>query len=134
MTAALSELIRRKEELLRRLLPISVCQLEIVRRSDMTALLQHLGQKQRVMDEFEDVERLLAPFREIPPEKRKWKDETERLETGAAMERCTAMLEEILRNDSISTEELSIQKTEVKEQLRRVRQGSHVSSAYRQNR
>jgi hypothetical protein len=126
-----SELIYRKEELLRRLLPISVQQLEIVRQSNLTVLLQLLAVKQRLMNEFEAIEKQLHPFQEIPPEKRKWKNETERLEVGESVERCAAMLEEIIRNDSTSMEELAVQKTDTENQLKRVRQGSRIFSSYK---
>ncbi|MDR3199659.1 MAG: hypothetical protein LBU34_17470 [Planctomycetaceae bacterium] len=126
----LSELIRRKEELLRRLLPVSVQQLKIVRQDNLTVLLQHLAVKQRLMNEFEAIEEQLRPFQAIPPEERRWENEAERLETERAMERCAGILEEIIRNDSTGMEELRVRRTEVEDQLRRVRQGSRVSVSY----
>jgi agmatine/peptidylarginine deiminase len=123
----LGELIRRKEELLRRLLPISVQQLKIVRQNNLTVLLQHLAVKQRLMNEFEAIEQQLRAF---PPEKQQWENETERLESNKIIEHCALMLEEIIRNDSISMEELGVQKTDIEAQLRRVRQGSRVFSSY----
>ena len=125
-----SELIRQKEHLLMRLVPISVRQLEIVQSADVSRLIQLLGQKQQLMYEFEEIERQLAPHREIPPEERVWSDEAERTETGAAINRCAAMLEEILRNDTRSTDELSAQKNVVEEQLRRTRQGAQIHNGY----
>jgi hypothetical protein len=125
------ELIHRKEELLRRLLPISEQQLAIVRQSNLTVLLQLLAVKQRLMNEFEAIEKQLRPFQEIPPEKREWKNETERLEVGERLECCSAMLEEIIRNDSTSMEELAVQKTDTENQLKRVRQGSKIFSSYK---
>jgi hypothetical protein len=126
-----SELISRKEELLRRLLPISVQQLEIVRQSNLTVLLQLLAVKQRLMNEFEEIEKQLKPFQEIPLKERKWNNETERLEFGKKIEYCAAMLEEIIRNDSTSMEELEVQKTDTESQLKRVRQGSRAFEAYK---
>ncbi|MDR2756616.1 MAG: hypothetical protein LBC20_13000 [Planctomycetaceae bacterium] len=125
------ELIRRKEELLRHLLPISVQQLKIVRQNNLTVLLQHLAVKQRLMNEFEAIEQQLRPFQAIPPEERQWENESERLEIDKTIERCALILEEIIQNDSISMEELRGQKTEVEIQLRRVRQGSRVSDSYK---
>ncbi|MDR2116333.1 MAG: hypothetical protein LBP87_08125 [Planctomycetaceae bacterium] len=126
----LGELIRRKEEILRRLLPISVQQLKIVRQNDLTMLLRHLAVKERLMNEFEAIEQELRPFQAIPPEQRQWKNETEQLEMDKMIKHCAEMLEEIIRNDSTSMEELSVQKTEVETQLRRVRQGSRVFASY----
>ncbi|MDR0705433.1 MAG: hypothetical protein LBF88_10665 [Planctomycetaceae bacterium] len=125
------ELIYRKEEILRRLLPISVQQLEIVRQSNLTVLLQLLAVKQRLMNEFELIEKQLRPFLEILPEERTWNNDTERLEVGGRLERCAAMLEEIIRNDSTSMEELEVQKIDTEKQLKRVRQGSRIFSSYK---
>lgn len=130
MSPTFGELIRKEEGVLRRLAAASIRQLEIVRSGDMTRLLELLAQKQRLMDEFDAVKRQLVPFRDIPPSDRRWRDDEERRETGAAVNRCTRMLEEILRNDRRSTEELAERKTDVEEQLRRIRQGAQVNASY----
>ncbi|MGL4594863.1 MAG: hypothetical protein ACRCUY_09065 [Thermoguttaceae bacterium] len=125
-----AELIQWKEGILMRLVPISERQLEIVRRGEVTDLLSLLGQKQKIMDEFEDVERQLAPFRNMKPEERQWKDDSERSKTAEAIDRCASMLKQILEHDNISTNETALQRDEIAEQLRRVRQGSNVSQIY----
>ncbi len=125
-----SELIRKKEGILRRLTPLSVRQLEIVRSGDMSRLIPFLGQKQRILAEFEEVEKLLGPFRDIPPEKRTWSNARERHETGEAIRRCATMLEEILQNDSQSVEETAAQKDRLEEGVRRIQQGSRAHSSY----
>ncbi len=113
-----------------RLAPISERQLEIVRSGDVTLLVRLLGLKQQIMYEFEAVEKQLEPFRDTPPEQRVWNDEEERKETGESINRCAALLEEILRNDTLSTTELSAQKDEVEEQIRKTRQGAQVHNGY----
>ncbi len=113
-----------------RLAPISERQLEIVRSGDVSLLIRLLGLKQQIMYEFEAVEKELEPFRDTPPEQRIWKDEKERQETGESVNRCATLLEEILRNDTLSTEELATKKEEVEAQLRRTRQGAQVHNGY----
>jgi len=125
-----SELIQRKEEILRRLTPLSTRQLEIVRSGDMSLLISFLGQKQRILDEFVEIEQDLQPFRDIPPEQRTWSSDTERRETGEAINRCAAMLESILQNDAQSMEETTIQKTDMEEGIRRIQQGTRAHSSY----
>ncbi len=125
-----SDLIRAKEKILERLLPISERQLKLVREGDVSLLLQLLGQKQKMFDEFEKIERRLAPHRDVPPESRRWKSEKERVDTEAAIARCTERLAEILRLDEQSMQEMSEQKTAVEEQVRRLHQGSRLHAAY----
>ena len=125
-----SELIRQKEHVLSRLVPISVRQLEIVRSGDTTRLVQVLGMKQQLYYEFEEIEKKLAPHRDLAPEERRWNSEAERIETGEAIQRCAAMLQEIIRNDSTSIEETEAQKDEVEEQIRRTRQGTRLQNGY----
>lgn len=126
----LSELIRQKEQILMDLLPMSIRQLELVRRDEMTLLIRHLNEKQFVLSAFEEIEKQLAPLRDIPPEEREWKNEQERKETADAIRRCATMLEKILENDALSTEELGVRKDELQNQMRRVQQNVQVNVNY----
>ncbi len=125
-----AELIHRKEQLLLRLAPVSVRQLEIVRNGDVSLLVQLLGAKQQLMYDFETIERQLEPFKDLLPEQRVWSSEAERRKTGESVDRCAALLEEILRNDNMSIEELATRKDEVEEQLRKTRQGAQIHNGY----
>jgi hypothetical protein len=126
-----NELLRQKEEILRRLVPVSEQQLRIVRQNDLSVLLHLLAVKQRLMNEFESIEKQLQSFQQLPPEERSWENEAEKLSIDSRLERCEAMLEEIIQSDSMSMEELEVQKNNTEKQLKRLRQGSKVFDSYK---
>jgi hypothetical protein len=124
------ELIQQEEELLKRLLLVSQRQLEIVRREDVTGLIQHLGQRQQLWNEFEQLEEQLKPHRIIPPEHRIWESEEEHQQVEESRKRCELLLQIILANDDVSIKETAEQKDLIETQLRRVQQGANVIPAY----
>ena len=125
-----SELIRSEEELLKRLLLISQRQLELANDGNVTILIEHLGQRQRLWDEFEWLEQQLMPYKGISPERRVWKNAEERQQTEAALNRCKELMEQILANDQMSLATTAMQKKEVEAQLRRVQRAAIVAPAY----
>ncbi|MDR3234573.1 MAG: hypothetical protein LBT46_13090 [Planctomycetaceae bacterium] len=124
------DIIRREEQLLERLLYISRRQLEIVRNGNMTVLLQHLGQRQQLWNEFELLEEQMQPHKEVAPEQRVWKDGAERQTAEQSLERCKVMLAEILVTDNTSLDETFAQKTETELQLKRIQRAKNVVPAY----
>ena len=125
------DLIRGEEELLKRLLLVSQRQLEIVRAGDGALLLQHLGKRQQLWNEFELLEQQLAPHKGLPPEHRVWDSAEERQQTEATLNRCKELMAEILTNDETSLVLAAEQKNEAAEQLRRIQQGGSAAVAYR---
>ena len=125
-----SELIRSEEELLQRLLLVSQRQVELVNEGNVTALIQHLGQRQKLWNEFELLEQQLAPHKGVPPERRVWKSPEERQLTEMALNRCKDLMERILANDQISLTTTAAQKDEVEEQLRRVQRSTTAATGY----
>lgn len=125
-----ADLIYREEELLKRLLFVSQRQLELANDGNVTLLIQHLGNRQKLWNEFEILEEQLAPYRGIPAEKRAWKSAEERLMTESALERCKKIMEEILVNDEMCLTTTAAKKEEVETQLHRIRRGSTVAPAY----
>ena len=124
------ELIRSEEELLNRLLLVSQRQLEIVEEGNFTILIQHLGLRQQLWNEFELLEQQLAPYKGIPPEHRVWKSPEERQLTEAALNRCKELLEKIMENDEKSMAKTAAQQDEVAEQLGRVKRGGNAAIGY----
>jgi hypothetical protein len=128
-----AELLKKKEEMLQRLLPVSQRQLELVRRENVSDLLQHLGQKSKLLDELEALEKQLVPFKEIPVEQRTWKNETERSTAQTALEHCNELLKQIITLETQSTEEHAAQKVTVERELYRSRQAGQIHNAYFRN-
>ena len=124
------ELIRGEEELLKRLLLVSQRQLEIVDMGNASVLVQHLEQRERLWQEFELLERQLAPHKGIPPEMRVWKSAEERQLTELSLNRCKTLLEEIMANDQISLAKAAEQKDKAEKDLRRVQLATTVAPAY----
>ena len=125
-----SELIRSEEELLKRLLLVSQRQLELVEEGNVTTLIQHLGQRQQLWNEFELLERQLAPHKGIPPENRVWRNANERQMTEASLNRCKDLLEKILEIDQMSLTKTAAQKDEVEGRLQRIQRGARPSIEY----
>ena len=124
------ELIRSEEELLKRLLLVSQRQLEIVEEGNVTILIQHLGQRQQLWNEFELLEQQLALHKGISPERRVWKSADERQRTESALNRCKELLEKIMENDEKSMTKMAEQKDEVEEQLGRIQRGGNAAIGY----
>jgi len=125
-----SELIRIEEEMLKRLLLVSQRQLELVQDGNVTALIEYLGQRQRLWNEFETIEQQLEPHKKIPPEQRVWKNPEERQRTEAAVNRCKELLEQIMATDEESLAQTAAQKAEVEEQLAKVQRSGRAATAY----
>ena len=130
ITPSFSELIRREEELLKRLLLVSQRQLEIAQAGNGTLLVQHLEKRGQLWNEFELLEQQLAPHKGIPPERRVWKNLEERNLTEAALNRCKTLLEQIMENDETSLKETAEKKNEAEKNLRRVQLAKPAVTGY----
>jgi len=124
------ELIRSEEEILKRLLIVSQRQLKLVQEGDATVLLQHLGQRQQLWNEFESLERQLEPHKGIPPERRVWKNAEERQMTEATLGRCKAFMEQILATDQESITTTAAAKNEMGAKLNQVQRAPTVVAEY----
>ena len=105
-----SELIRNEEELLKRLLVVSLLQLELVQDGNMILLIQHLGLRQQLWNDFEALEQQLEPYKGIPPKRWDWQSTEERQLTVSALNRCRELMEKIRGNDLMSMMLLAKQK------------------------
>lgn len=124
------ELIRNQEEVLQRLLLFSQRQREIVDKDNPTLLLEHLGQRERLWHEFEQLDQQLSPHKGIPPERRVWRSDAERQLTEASQNRCLSLLEEIMANDEISLAKAAELKDEKEKDLRRIQRAKTAASGY----
>ena len=125
-----SELIRSEEEVLKRVLVAAQRQLEIAEAGNVTVLIQHLGQRQQLWNEFELLEQQLIAYKEIPPEHRVWENADERRWTELTLDRCKELLGQILENDEKSEALIAAQRNEVEKQLNRLQRGTPVATTY----
>jgi hypothetical protein len=125
-----AELIHSEEELLKQLLWVSQRQIEIVNMGNMSVLLQHLGQRERLWDEFDLLEKQLAPHKGISPEQRTWINADERQATESALNRCKELLEQIMANDHVSLTKTEEDKDKLEKDIRRIQLAATVAPAY----
>ena len=125
-----SELIRSEEEILKRLLIVSQRQLELVQAEDAAVLIQHLGQREKLWNEFKLLEQQLEPHKGIPQEQRKWNSTDERQMTEATLNRCKSLMEQILENDQVSLTTMAAKKEEMEAKLNQVHRKKDVVMEY----
>ncbi|MDR2169547.1 MAG: hypothetical protein LBP59_05345 [Planctomycetaceae bacterium] len=125
-----SELVKLQEGILMRLAAVAVRQLELVRTSDMTALLQLLGRKYQLLDEFEEIKKALNLQGNINPDERQWQNENEKINAKNSIEHCGKLLDEILSNDKQSIEEIELRRDELRNEICRFERISHTNLGY----
>ena len=95
-----------------------------------SVLLQFMNQRERLGEEFDRLEKLLAPHKGIPSEKRVWNSPEERQMTESALNRCEELMKEILANDEISMAKMEELKDKAEKDLRRVQLAKNSAPAY----
>ncbi|MDR1479156.1 MAG: hypothetical protein LBJ00_09455 [Planctomycetaceae bacterium] len=125
-----SELIKLQEGLLMRLAAVSLQQLELVNASNITTLLQLLGQKYQLLDEYEEIRQALRLHGEVDPDERQWKNDAERADAKNSIEHSRRLLDDIMRNDKQSMDEIELQREELKNEICRFDRISHTQLGY----
>ena len=126
-TDKLTELIRRKRELLTNLRDMGRRQMELVCDGAMTQLLDVLSAKQRVLNELQRVEKGLDPFRGQDPENRRWRSAEARLECSRLLDECELLLRETVEQERQSEAAMTVRRDEAAVKL----QGAHVAGLAR---
>jgi hypothetical protein len=101
-----------------------------VNASNITALLQLLGRKYQLLDEYEEIKQALNSHGDIEPDKRKWKNDTDRVDAKISIEHSKQLLNDIMRNDKQSIEEIELRRTELKDEICRFDRVSHTQLGY----
>jgi hypothetical protein len=126
-TDELAALVERKHGCLCRLRELGARQLELVRRDEMTALLDVLAAKQRLIGELQQIERGLDPFRGQRADTRPWRTPEERRRCAERLAECQSLLAEIVRQERQGESELARRRDAAARQL----QGAHIASQAR---
>jgi flagellar FlgN protein len=129
-TTTLSELIRKKHELLVQLRDAGSRQQELIAAGDMTQLLKLLSSKQRLLNGLQELERQLDQFREQKPEQRSWPNEAERQRCSQTAAHCEGLLAEIVKQERESESRLMAHRDRVAVQLEGLHQAVEARRAY----
>jgi hypothetical protein len=126
-TDLLAALIDRKRDCLGRMRDLGARQLELVRGGEITALLDVLAAKQRLIGQLQQIERALDPFRNQDADARPWRTPDARQRCAARLAECESLLAEIIRRERQGENELTLRRDEAARQL----QGAHVAAQAR---
>ncbi len=129
-TERLAELIERKHACLTELREMGKLQLQLVRGGEMTALLNVLAAKQRLIERLQGVERDLNPFRAQSPQSRRWRTELHRQKCSKQIEMCESLLREILAQEKEGESELEQRRDAAASRLEGARRAGHTVGAY----
>jgi hypothetical protein len=133
-TEQLTELIRKKRQVLVQLRDIGRRQMELVNGGDIAALLALLGTKQQLIAGLQTLEQQLTPFYAEDPDRRAWPSPQQRAECARQSAECNTLLEEIVGLEKAGTEKMTARRNEVAEQLQQAHAATQVRSAYEANR
>ena len=129
-TELLTELMGRKRDCLVQLRDLGPRQLAMVREGSMTALLDLLSAKQRLLLELQELDRQLVPFRGQDPNARRWPTPEARQQTARQLAECEALLVQIVRQEKQSEEELIQRRQQTAIQLQSVHAAHRARGAY----
>ena len=129
-TSLLTELIRRKHDVLVQLCDVGRRQQEIVERGETTALLELLAAKQTMISVLQQVERELAPYHAEDPTERVWPAEVAREHCAQQAAECNRLLAAIVELERHSADRLAIRRNDVAAQLRQVHAAGQARDAY----
>ncbi len=133
-TEQLTELIRKKHQVLVQLRDVGRRQMDLVASGDIVALLALLGAKQQLIAGLQTLEQELAPYYAEDPDRRTWPSPQHRAECARQASDCNALLEEIVALEKSGAEKMTVRRNEVAEQLQQAHAATQVRSAYEANR
>jgi hypothetical protein len=129
-TDLLAELIHSKRECLVEVREMGRQQLELIDEGNMTALLDLLTVKQRVLQRLQQIERALEPFRGQDPERRQWRAPEDRRRSSEQLEQCEGLLAEIISQEKCSEGVLLRRRDEAAGRLQSAQLASQAREAY----
>lgn len=132
-TDLLAELIDKKHYVLEQLRQLSRRQTELIDKGEMTKLIRLLAVKQKLLADLQALEVELHPFRDQDPDSRQWRTPDGRTRCQHTVERCEALLGEILLIEKQSESELIHRRDTVAAQLQGAHAASHATQAYTQS-
>jgi ADP-ribose pyrophosphatase YjhB (NUDIX family) len=102
----------------------------LIDRQEMSQLLVLLSAKQELLSRLQVIERQLDPFRGQPPEQRQWSSPAGRSRCGQLLDRCEALLAEIVGQEKQSEQQLRTYRDEIGAQLAGANSAGRARHAY----
>jgi hypothetical protein len=126
----LAAAIARKAQLLDLLRRLGEAQLSLVGAGDMTRLMQVLSSKDSLLQQLQNVERELDPFRDEDPNMRKWDSPDLRQACREDAARCAALLDQIVALEKQSEAEMIVRRDATAAQLQNMYGTQEAQGAY----
>ncbi|MDA1053915.1 MAG: hypothetical protein O3C40_25985 [Planctomycetota bacterium] len=132
-TEVLASLIDKKYEVLSLLRQLARAQTGIVHDGDMTRLMKLLATKQQLLNQLQDVERQLDPFRNQDPDCRRWHSPEQRQQTRDMATRCESLLNEIMLVEKQCEGQLVVRRDAAATRLQKIHSVTQATDAYLSN-
>ncbi len=129
-TDRLADLVARKQACLLRLRALGTQQAECIASDGLGELLKLLAVKQAVIDQLQEVERQLDPFRGQDPDTRAWPTPQARARCAALADDCDRLLREILEQELASEQRLRVRRDDAATQLAQAHHTAEARGAY----
>ena len=129
-TDRLTELIDQKCQALVQLLELSRRQAGCIAEGDLTSLLTLLSAKQKLLNQVQEMERMLDPFRGQDPEKRVWRSPEMRRQVAETVKHCEVLVAEVMVLEKQGEAAMVLRRDRAANHLQVVAQASHVRSSY----
>jgi len=126
-TQLLADLMRAKRQRLTDLRALALKQAELIAAGSMTALLDLLTVKQRIIEDVQRVEQALQPYRSQTPDQRQWASPDLHDRCVADRDACERLLAEIVLREQQCEQDLVQQRAAAATQL----QGVHLADVAR---
>jgi len=126
-TDLLADLIQRRHRCLIEMRALGLKQDSLIRQGDITRLLETLTAKQKQMEQLQEIDSELNPFRQQSPESRHWRNAETRARCAALISESETLLAEIVAQEKQSEAELCRRRDEASARL----QGFHTASQTR---
>ncbi len=129
-TDVLAELIHGKRECLDKLREMGRRQAEFIDEGNITALLDVLTAKQRLLEQLQRIERDLDPFRDQDPDRRRWRTVEDRRVCMEELQQCERLLAEIISQEKCSEGALLRRRDEAASRLQDAHLAGQAREAY----
>jgi hypothetical protein len=113
-----------------RLATVTLQELELVNANNITSLLQLLGQKYQLLEEYDEIRKALKIHEKINPDKREWKNNSEKIDAQNSIEHSKKLLDEIMLNVQQSIDELETRKDNLQNEIQRFDRVSRIRLGY----